>query len=737
MLTFHDLDLKNQQIPFPDNVKDVITTAIQESQVSEDRKTITSTLTKNNEQQSKSDLLTKIKKICLGVMNLGFAVIKEDTGAVIDIQKLTTANVFQNVLDTPPTSSQNGEGKLAIKKSDITEEILRLTQINFFNAGSMKQFVSPFLANLPSNQIRVYIPDSPNTGHQTTTCNVIRRIIQLGFTGTMEIVYIVGVKPNDSNGRNSEEIKQQLPELNITVNATTGIITCGSPNGLNHQVTVQFFVFDTTNKSMPTPQWEFGISGGVDIASQNVAQEVCNVKYFLTLQPFQWPAANLLWMGAQSINLGKQALLGEIQYLLTACFYRDISMFTWQYAGAYINQIPNDGRRAAISIINTQCLQAQSRVKFMPVYGLGRGVKPVELEYWELEQTQALANIILGVFNAQLESPVFIMTIDPYNTTTDPWYQSVQNKLPAKYLLRLKTCNWNQLETTLTGLQDGEILVLNMGKVLPMPIFNYFYLEETLLPVFEGKGTSFLMVNSQKPFLQLLQKPGGCENTAVSGYKDFNKASISVYPSNPPHFTVTGGVANRTYQQNNFPQSVHLCINAGNAVVNNKQTTITVNAGTFPGQDFNTIQTYLSQNHYINVNDQIQDKFKALTSADEMEDGGAGIDKTAIYNAMQTACTIAGAGGNQNICQTYRDNIENLSTFINGSISANSLLQQYFQDLGQYFNNEAHDKLLKGLAFAVMAIQAANQQTLSEDQEKITWIKRVKTLIKRLLNYIK
>jgi hypothetical protein len=696
-LTFHSEDMRGTQQAFPDEDIQTLQGIMNGCTVSHDNMTITYSITRDDQTQLKQALLPVIQAI-----GNTFEVIKESDKSIINMELLTESNVFDILQKKPNQRDKNGTGTFSLRNMQAV--FLQFGEADLGNTDAIKQQLTTFFTNLNPQTIRVYIPASSGTGHQTTTCNIIRRLIQLGFQqGNIDVVYV-------ANTNNAGKIQGLLPELDIQVNGRdiTGVNT---PNGLSENVTVSF----QNSTAQPETKCTFGISGGVDNEYDDPTG-ICNVDYFLMLQPFQWNAQNLFYLGNNPINLGTIEALGKTGFMGLTCYYLDNSVFAnWNNVNSYLERIPaaTPNRAEIINAINcvqTNCC-ASDTVKLMPVYGLAT-LAGSQLSNWpDLEQTQALANFLLGVLGAQgtgenqINSPIVVLTLDVYGAT---WPAALQEKLPQNARNRLTfweaTQNWN--DGNITGLANNRVLVLNLPKLLPMPIFNYFYLDASLPPVFEGKGTTPLMLNSGRPYLQLSKAKDGVENIKLKRVTPAPLYKIFLQPSSSPAFYSIGTVNIQAPAA-----EARSCLEAGNAVVHNTtQNNITVNADTF-GVDpagFGPIQTYLRNNHYINNNNnRVLDKFKALTDADEMEgDPPAGKTKQEIFTGMQTACQIGVAPNQQNICQTYRQNIGNLSQFIQNASQSDSPLFQYFTGLGTHFHNEDNDKLLKGLGFALAAINA-------------------------------
>ena len=543
--------------------------------------------------------------------------------------------------------------------------------------------------------IRIYVPASLSRGHQTTTCLIIRRLIAWGYTGAFEVIY-------ESQNDNANTLRLLLAELNLQVVGQD--IT---PNPNNYQSTALgncVFTFDIRNDGAPPAQQRaLGISGGVD--NPNVdPKPFCNVQYFLMLQPFQWNAANYLYAQHTRLDLRNEALLNRLQFLGTTCYYQDLTPFDWVNVAPDIARIVDAQAQAAVTCIQANCCVPTAAKLLLPVYGLARAGSQSVLSNWPtLKQTTALANLVIAVLQGQAAAPLnmgtVIMTLDDYGPN---WNTELPALLPKKYRDRLTIwtmgSSWN--DTSITGLAADGILIVNLPGTLPSPLFSYFYLNSPLPPVFEGKGTMPMMLNSSRPYLQLSKQQNGYDTiSALGAHPTVRLLKPFLFPSIPYVFTIQTGVQTTTPNA-----EASTCFEAQKAIVWNAVPNVVVSAATFGGNqgNFDQIQTYLRQNNFIDSGDRIQLRFCALQNAADFDDPFPTnvISKIQMYTDMQTACGV----GLANICTAYQTKLDALSTFFGTAITPNSPLSTYFTALGTHFHNETNDKLLKGMGFAVAAI---------------------------------
>lgn len=545
-------------------------------------------------------------------------------------------------------------------------------------------------------EIRVYVPASLSRGHQTTTCLILRRLIAWGYAGAFEVIY------ENQNG-NAGTLQILLPELNLQVAGQNIAPEDYSSAALGNCV----FTFDVKNAAAPpATQCEFGISGGVDNPNLD-PKPFCNVRYFLMLQPFQWNAANYLYAQTTTVDLGNQALLSGLQFLGTTCYNVDLNAYAWASVSPEIARINDPQAQLAVAGIHTVCCVPAPAQLLMPVYGLARGAGLTVLSNWPaLNQITALANLVLAVLEGQAAAPLdkgtVLMTLDVFGPN---WTADLLELLPQNYHARLSFWNpgtaWQ--DTMITGLLADHILIANFPGILPSPLFNYFYLNCSLPPIFEGKGTMPLMLNSGRPYLQLSKNANGFDAVAAqaASVSPIRRLKVFLFPSIP---YVIAATALATTRQTTPSPLANICLDAQKGVVWNTLAIATVDAQTFnlDPASFVTLQAYLVQKNFIDAGNRIQPRFCALRNAADFDDPFPTqvISKAQAYTDLQGACVVGAA----NIQVDYQAKLTALSAFFRSAPDATTALNGYFAGLGVHFNNQANDKLLLGMGYAVAGI---------------------------------
>jgi hypothetical protein len=546
-------------------------------------------------------------------------------------------------------------------------------------------------------EIRVYVPASNSRGHQTTTCLILRRLIAWGYVGAFEVIY-------ENQNQNATTLQILLPELNLQVVGQNITPDDYRSPALGNCL----FTFNVKNAAAPpATQCQFGISGGVD--NPNVdPRPFCNVRYFLMLQPFQWNATNYLYAQTTTLDLGEEQLLGRLEFLGMTCYTMDPAQYTWAAASPEIVRINDAQVRLAVAGIQTVCCAPPAPTQLlMPVYGLSRGMAGVLSNWPALPQMTALANLVLAVLEGQAGAPLnlgtVLMTLDDYGPN---WSTNLLELLPRNYHARISF--WSPptawANALITGLAANEVLITNfIPDILPSPLFNYFYLNSTLPPIFEGKGTMPLMLNSGRPYLQLSKQLPGYETLfpPAGSVSPVRRLKIFLFPSIP---YVLAPVPPPGAMQTTPNAEALACLDAQKGMVWNNLPNVVVNAATFgvTAVAFIRLKNYLISYNFIDAGHRVQTRFCAMQNAADFDDPFPTdiITKLQAYNNMQTAC---GAGA-ANICNRYRARLTVLSTFFATAITPATAVNGYFAALRVYFNDQANDKLIKGMGYAVSAV---------------------------------
>ncbi|SDF78063.1 LysM peptidoglycan-binding domain-containing protein [Chitinophaga filiformis] len=396
-------------------------------------------------------------------------------------------------------------------------------------------------------ELRFYVDATRNFGHQATTVNIMKRIIDTtSYAGSIVVYYAGGIDTAD-------KLAILLPDLD-PLHIEMATISYGTCNNIT------FKAFPAT----VTPALiKFGFTGGADSTSTNFAEQL-NVQYFLRLEPYLWEiltnggvTSAVQTIGSpDKFNLSGASLhFNSLAYKFTREAVASVSPGIWSW---YIEQQTFD-RDLAICTKNVKSVYDAysvnpSAMSLWPVYGLHQFKE--DAGEMSLNLTLSALNIIQTV-----DKPLVILHFsDPKRADIFQYLDALATDINngIKELTNLKkaisatyidndlfngyspsnlTALINKLTQYVTpaidnrytlallkGYTDGyyvdisadisrelanatgkQIFVISIGAV-PMDVYNYFYGNATLPGMFEGQGTSSLVISLGKPFMQVPKK---------------------------------------------------------------------------------------------------------------------------------------------------------------------------------------------------------------------------------------
>ncbi|MEN0003815.1 MAG: hypothetical protein AAF798_06715, partial [Bacteroidota bacterium] len=409
------------------------------------------------------------------------------------------------------------------------------------------QELQAFFGNDQVTEIRFYTGASSAFGHQATTLLLIRRIIQLGYTKTIRLVY-----EEDANDPVPQKLKVLLPGYDP--NHPEGVYQL---DGVRPITITAFSSFTASNPA----EGQLGLTGGLE-GKSNFADRL-NVRCFLQLQPFQWTLAkNNLWVkgNATPTVLEKEAVLGSAAFIQQAYFMSPPVVTDAQWDTYTIGEngedLGNEIVDTALVIADAVISPEAEQLNFMPVYGIGVD-DAGQLRTLPGLPYSILFNLIAGIAYAQQHGSAqnkkgviiglvadigkknweyLIQLINGEETGED--YSNVNKYItqsnlrnrvifPPKRTVDGKTTysffSAELSNTIIPALQAEQILIVPIPN-LPPDVFNYLYSIANYPFVFEGKGTANLALNLGKPYIHLA------------------KGGRRVYPAINPGDSAVGGV---------------------------------------------------------------------------------------------------------------------------------------------------------------------------------------------------
>ncbi|RKH68998.1 OTU domain-containing protein [Corallococcus llansteffanensis] len=384
-------------------------------------------------------------------------------------------------------------------------------------------------------EIRVFIPDSSGSGHQSTTVQVIQELISLGAS-LLRIIYAPGDEEQNAG-------RDELTWVKL-VRLIPGLPARHTDVHVLDKATLFFHTTDDF-ENLPLAEIPLGVTGGWD-DPQNPT-EGFKVQWFLTLQPLQWSgvtgrseAPNVLY-GARK---GSDVLLERGFEFGPSFVDRGLHVDVRPFQGPNWMSLPGEqfppGVARCMEFI--EGLRKTDRISLMPVYfsagrpvasaadilfnlvaGLttlrasGAKLKPVVIPVLAPLEEADYAGLKMRLDPAPLDAPVQVQT----GRESSQHLNALDTAFPHRHhYLRQITALFTafqqvRLVTNLPdylvrgGLRDERslphILIVPFGR-LPSLAFGRLMVLADLPSVFEGAGTMNLALNLGKPYLRLMSQ---------------------------------------------------------------------------------------------------------------------------------------------------------------------------------------------------------------------------------------
>lgn len=362
----------------------------------------------------------------------------------------------------------------------------------------LKYKIQDFLSN--QSEIRMYVEDSPNFGHQSSTLHVMRRLIDMGFVkGTISIVC--------ANINVVNTLSYLLPKIQNNKEQQSFSLD-GHP-----QIKIEVLTIDNLNCRSDIL---LGITGGFDNNDYEALQNpplTLKVKHFIVLQPYRWDYllpdsgySQIQWSEDDSKSLIPPLkyvnLVENIKGFIDKAYYykRQGDNFPekqdeWdenQYK--VLEKIVSD---SAVSICVTYGMNGKNN---LPAFSLDMLIN-ISAIIMESNLSKEKKNIVISF--SDIDKSVYTALKQKLDGQTDNpfgiYCKSKNLKCKIEYIIKPDVQEFN---SKLKSIQAGNVLIVEIGTV-PQPLFNYVFCKSTFPPVFEGQGTANLALSSEYPFLQM------------------------------------------------------------------------------------------------------------------------------------------------------------------------------------------------------------------------------------------
>ncbi|HAS39090.1 MAG TPA: hypothetical protein DCS93_01360 [Microscillaceae bacterium] len=390
-------------------------------------------------------------------------------------------------------------------------------QSNVLGFAQSEQRLKEFIAELnqKGGEIRIYIPNASNFGHQSTSVHIMYRLAAMGVK-KIRIVY----DPGDDNWDKLYILILGLPYEEV------------DEYPLNAQTTLYF----STEGSPLSETMPLGITGGWDGNEQMFKKLGLQVDDFCRLQPFLWGTVGGDVVSPQELFLGKVAQgtwegytvsFPKTYRMLQRGYYFDQPTLTAKDREEFTERNPTQAE--LITTIETLVLTHQALL--VPVYfSPGRAVATFHDLFF---------NLFLGIrsFQERVKAgPVIVLVMSEpqprgyealeatrsgaavYNPSREEKGKLLifeRNDQRYQYLESRGYLNFLQQDVKLfkdkedvSGIQLSEAvkthsLVQVSALLLPRVVFDYMYGLSNLTMIFEGAGTGNLVMNLGKPFIRI------------------------------------------------------------------------------------------------------------------------------------------------------------------------------------------------------------------------------------------
>ncbi|WP_437764412.1 hypothetical protein WMF27_35515 [Sorangium sp. So ce281] len=287
------------------------------------------------------------------------------------------------------------------------------------------------------DEIRAYVPQGPGLGHQSSTINLVRRVVdQFDFQGTLRVVYDdSGTKQlldDRAEARRKQGRGQQLNPLEKsslierTVEEKLALLVPGfKPAPGAGEQTVKLgaaqLVFTPESKAGGLPITPFGFTGGYDNKSDNLAARLKS-DHVLKLQPFGWAHPRGRWarqpdeetrekIAKLKEQLGKKPPLAQQRQIKRELAALEAKQFTempsldakahkWAVAGPeeFEAALSTTGPRGAL--VRHLMDEIDSGKPVIPLYGMGHAERAQDAP-----ASHELFSLIAGTARAQQKDP--------------------------------------------------------------------------------------------------------------------------------------------------------------------------------------------------------------------------------------------------------------------------------------------------------------------------------------------
>ncbi|MBU9745274.1 hypothetical protein KTH81_15750 [Lachnospiraceae bacterium ASD3451] len=412
---------------------------------------------------------------------------------------------------------------------DIYETVMLQLQLYFGN---------------PQLQIRVYVDNSPNFGHQATTIHILRRFLRLFRPrGAVNVLYDI---------RRHEGERPLIDKLEILVEMFDKRKKGTQSINFEGQQ-VWFTPFDPDKASLPLA--DFGFTGGYDNPFSEMPK-ILAVDVFLRLEPYNWHRPSMIeWLddAGEYCSWRLQNVYGVyyegFDLFQKMAYAYDQEDFMLQPAALawFTHNIPNPNIQSQ-SAMALDLISRRGNQLLWPVYGFHTlaetGTIPVALLnyglaalYYASLQQKPVLMVILSKFSRPAAEIACLLNdfreqdeeaITGYARNMNSLFYDADSRRKEGNALRelLRQVQAAGLDLSMIKIAeqvtpavlqnifadtDIALHVLFLGDVVE-PLFRGLFIEADMPPVFEGQGTASFMISWGRPYLHFNGSNNGDQN---------------------------------------------------------------------------------------------------------------------------------------------------------------------------------------------------------------------------------
>ncbi|MFH7010714.1 hypothetical protein ACHRV5_02515 [Flavobacterium sp. FlaQc-52] len=368
-----------------------------------------------------------------------------------------------------------------------------------------KAQVQEYLSTLQT--VKIFIADSRNFGHQSSSINILFNLIRLGCNAVYTVVY--------ENRNALNKLKVLLP---INPDNVQSITLPNSTNTGNVTVNFKFFNEDPVESDL-------ALTGGYDNSVRTLTN--LNAKYIIELQPYNWyepGSQNVIYIKETDsvVNLDQ-----EITNFNKQAFYIEDPTRDDVFWAKFPLALPSWLATVKLTTALLDLYGPDKNFLLTPLYGIntasidpilalfnmccgvsyqqsgsgGDKRKAVIVSFSPTKQTGQNNDVDLGLLKTLIDTGKYGTKGPIFDAGTFCNKYRESSNLAARVKYYSGTIS-EQLTAAIEQLEEQQILVVQIGPV-PAPIFNYTYYMANLPFVFEGQNTATLAMNFGRPYLHL------------------------------------------------------------------------------------------------------------------------------------------------------------------------------------------------------------------------------------------